>query len=744
MTRRASRPAGRADEPAPLGDEHDDLSDFFDHAAIPMHWVDGNGVILRANDAELALLGYRREEYVGQKIARFHADGDVIRDILERLEQKETLRDYPARMLCKDGSIRHVRITSNVKWRGDEFVHTRCITRDVEPSETMQALKEQAADYVEHLLEGFVAYDAGWRMTHMNAAAERLLGRRREDVLGKTWHEAFPHAVGSAVDRMYRRVMASGAGEKMELFYQHYGRWLEIGASPVRSGGIAVCFRDTSDLHRRDETRNRLAAIVESSDDAIVSKSLDGIIQSWNKGAERIFGWTADEAVGHPITLIIPPELQDEEREFIARLRRGLRIEHYDTVRVAKDGRRLDISLTISPVRNADGRIIGASKVARDITERKRAEAALRDSDRRKGEFLAVLAHELRNPLAPIQNCLDLMTITETDPEGARRARDIMTRQVKQIVRLVDDLLEISRIDQGKIELRREPLDLSAVMLSAVETSRPAIEAGKHTLNVTLATEPLPVNGDPVRLSQVVANLLNNAAKFTDPGGTIALRVRREAEHAEIEVQDSGIGIDAETLPRLFEMFSQGAQVGRRSSSGLGIGLALARSLVTLHGGRIDARSDGPGKGAVFTVRLPLASALAAEKPQQQAAPPSRAAAHKRVLVVDDNADAAEALAMMLKSMGHEAYTATDGRIGLAMARAARPDVVLLDIGMPGLDGFEAVRRLRADPEGRAIRVVAVTGFGRTEDVRRSAEAGFDEHLVKPVTPELLRIAVEN
>jgi CheY-like chemotaxis protein len=320
-----------------------------------------------------------------------------------------------------------------------------------------------------------------------------------------------------------------------------------------------------------------------------------------------------------------------------------------------------------------------------------------------------------------------------------------MARQVKQIVRLVDDLLEVSRINQGKIDLRQEAVDVSSVVLGAVETSRPAVEAGKHTLNVTLATESLAVNGDPIRLAQVIANLLNNSAKFCEPGGTISLVVRREGDGAAIEVSDNGIGIEPAMLPRVFEMFAQGPRPGRRAQSGLGIGLSLARSLVLLHGGRIEARSEGVGKGARFIVRLPLVRAPVAQK--ADAAPTSwsaRPRTGKRVLVVDDNIDAADALAMMLKNMGHEVQVANDGRLGVAMARAGHPDVVLLDIGMPGMDGLEAVRRLREGQPAKRMRVVAITGFGRQEDIRRSAEAGFDEHLVKPVTPELLRIAVEH
>ena len=341
------------------------------------------------------------------------------------------------------------------------------------------------ADYLEGLMEGFVAYDGNWRMTYMNAAAERILGRKRHEVLGKTWHQAFPHAVSNPVDQMYQRVMAKRAAERMEMFYEHYGRWFEISAAPVQSGGVAVYFRDISD--------------------------------------------------------------------------------------------------------------------------RVRALEALREADRRKDEFLATLGHELRNPLAPIRNGLQLLAMAQPGSEVAEEARAMMERQMRHLVRLVDDLLEVSRISTGKLELRREPVELTGLVAAAIETSRPSIDGERHELRVELPAEVVTLDADAVRITQVLANVLNNAAKYTPRGGRIELVARIEPPGVAIRVRDNGIGIAPEVRPRLFQRF---AQVGSapHAYGGLGIGLSIARNLVELHGGTIEAQSDGTGKGSVFIVRLPILS----------------------------------------------------------------------------------------------------------------------------------------
>jgi PAS domain S-box-containing protein len=507
-------------------------------------------------------------------------------------------------------------------------------------------------------------------------------------------------------------------------------------------GAVNVLF-DITERHRAEELRARLAAIVESSEDAIVSKTLQGIVQSWNGGAERLFGYTAGEMIGRSIITIIPPERHDEERMILDRLSRGERIEHYETIRVAKDGQRIDISLTISPVRDASGRIIGASKVARDISVQKRAEEALREADRRKTEFLAMLAHELRNPLAPIRNGLQILRLAGHDPDAAAQAHAVMERQLAHLVRLVDDLLDLSRIDKGKIELRREPMELAGAVRDAVEASRPLVEAAGHELTVTLPAAPLWVHGDRTRLAQVFANMLNNSVRYTDRGGRIGLRVERRDGEAVVTVTDTGIGIPADMLPKVFDMFTQADRRLERSRGGLGIGLSLVRGLVELHGGRVAANSAGPGKGSEFVVRLP---AIAPPVPvaSDGDGKATRRGPALRVLVVDDNEDGADSLATILELMGHATRTAYDGQAALEAAEEFRPDVVLLDIGLPRLNGYDVCRRIREQPWGRNVTLVAQTGWSQEEDCHRSKVAGFDHHLVKPVSPATLQKLLAN
>lgn len=483
------------------------------------------------------------------------------------------------------------------------------------------------------------------------------------------------------------------------------------------------------------EARARLAAIVESSDDAIISKDLNSIITSWNAGARQLFGYTADEAIGRPVTMLMPPEKVNEEPGILERIRRGERIDHYETIRRRKDGSDVEISLTVSPILNDDGRVVGASKIARDITDRKRAERALLEADRQKNEFLATLAHELRNPLAPIRNALHVLRLAQGDSAAVERVQEMMERQVNHLVRLVDDLLELSRITTGKIELRREAVEVAAVVRTAIETSRPWIDAGGHQFAATIPPQPLFVHADPVRLSQSIANLLNNAAKYTDHGGSIQLQVRRENGDVVIAVRDTGIGIAAEMLPKVLEMFTQAERGRRHANDGLGIGLALVKRLIELHGGTVTASSAGEGLGSEFTLRLPLCSS----PPTAPAADHPGAGARRRILIVDDNRDAALSLAMLLRVLGNDVETAFDGNAALIAVSAFRPSVVLLDLGMPDMNGYEVARRMRELPGFSAVTLVALTGWGQEEDRRRTHEAGFQRHLVKPVQLDALQ-----
>jgi signal transduction histidine kinase len=362
--------------------------------------------------------------------------------------------------------------------------------------------------------------------------------------------------------------------------------------------------------------------------------------------------------------------------------------------------------------------------------------AALQEADRRKDEFLAMLAHELRNPLAPIRTAVQLMRMKELAAAQSSRLRDVIERQVEHLVRLIDDLLDVSRITRGMITLQREPIELSAVIARAVETARPLIDSRRHELTVQLAEEGIIVDGDPTRLTQVVGNLLNNAAKFTDERGRILLTLAREDQEAVITIRDSGVGIAVDLLPSIFDMFTQVHHGVDRSLGGLGIGLALVRRLVEMHGGRVTAESRGADQGSEFTVRLPIhAARLSADQgPVTGDAEPFQTVSPQRVLVVDDNVDAAESVAALLRLAGHDVRVAYDGLEALAAGDVFAPDVVLLDLGMPRLNGFDTATRIRRKPWGSQARLVALTGWGQQQDRHRTTEAGFDAHLVKPVS----------
>jgi PAS domain S-box-containing protein len=452
-----------------------------------------------------------------------------------------------------------------------------------------------------------------------------------------------------------------------------------------------------------------------------------------------MFGYTAAEAIGKPITMLIPPDRQHEEEMILSRLRRGQPIEHYETVRVAKDGRLVDISVTISPVRDETGKVVGASKVARDISDQKRHQQELREADARKNEFLALLAHELRNPLGPIRHAVKILRARAPSPDELQWATSIIDRQTEHMTRLVEDLLDVSRMTRGTIELRRERVNLATVLKAAVEGSSALMERHRHQLEVTTPSQPLYVEGDLTRLTQIVANLLDNAAKYTDPGGKVWLSAEREGDNAVIRVKDSGMGIRSEVLPRIFDMFTQAGVPLERSQGGLGVGLALVERLVQLHGGTVSAYSAGAGQGSQFTIKLPLAQAQKVPAVELRDTSPTPSRSRCRVLVVDDNVDSVDSLAMLLRMMGHEVETASDGASGLDKAVGFKPDVAILDIGLPKVNGYELAKRIRAQQWSKDVILVALTGWGQEQHRRRSEESGFNHHLTKPVEFDVLQ-----
>ncbi|HEV2970414.1 MAG TPA: ATP-binding protein [Pirellulales bacterium] len=430
---------------------------------------------------------------------------------------------------------------------------------------------------------------------------------------------------------------------------------------------------------------------------------------------------------------IYAPEAAAELVEFkseVLRTGRGARRTFFLSI----FGNPCAFDLTAEPIRDADGRLVGLACAAIDVTEQQRAERALREANRQKDEFLAMLAHELRNPLAPIRGAVQLLQLFGSNVPDKGLAIEVIDRQVDMLARLVDDLLDVSRITRGKITVRREPVELSTAIQRAIDTTLPMIHSRGQTLSVSHSNEPLSISGDAARIEQVFCNLLNNAAKFMGAGGRIEVQCERVDAEAIVRVRDQGRGLAAESIPRLFESFYQVDQGLARSEGGLGLGLALAKRLVELHGGSIEALSEGLGRGSEFVVRLPLA--VWPESSESPAGVPSgaaRCAGGLRILIVDDSADAVTTLKLLLAVRGHEICTAGDGAEALTAFNDFDPQVVLLDIGLPGMDGYEIAKRIRQSANGEQVRIIATTGYGRDEDRHRAMEAGFDFHLTKPV-----------
>jgi PAS domain S-box-containing protein len=510
-----------------------------------------------------------------------------------------------------------------------------------------------------------------------------------------------------------------------------------------------------------NELSSRLAAIVASSDDAIISKTLDGTIVTWNEGAERMFGYAAHEAVGKQITLIIPTDHLSEEPAILERLRRGERIDHYQTVRQRKDGTRIDISLSVSPLRNAAGTIVGASKIARDITESKHLqhelEGALRAErdargeaerlSRLKDEFLATLSHELRTPLNAI---LGWATLLKQVPAGSTdhlRGLETIERNARVQSQIIGDLLDMSRIISGKVQLDVQPVDLNEVVAAAIEAVRPSAEGKKLRLRTTLDAKAGRIRGDPNRLQQVFWNLLTNAVKFTPAGGSVHVVLERVNSHVEVSVEDTGIGINPEFLGFVFDRFRQADASTTRRHAGLGIGLSIVKHLVELHGGNVRVKSQGQGLGATFSVVLPIS--VVRDGPSR---PPSQSFGDADVatlklpslagvtaLVVDDESDARVLIGRLIEAAGGSAVPAESVQEALRLIDAHRIDVVVSDIGMPDVDGYGLIQEIRArDTPARNVMAIALTAYARAEDRQRALLAGYQMHLAKPIDPREL------
>ncbi|HET9350810.1 MAG TPA: PAS domain S-box protein [Burkholderiales bacterium] len=612
-------------------------------------------------------------------------------------------------------------------------------------------LVEQAKDYALFLL------DRDGRIMSWNAGAQRLKGYSAEEIVGRHFSTFYTR---EAVDRGWPQhelkiATAEGRFEDEGWRVRKDGSrfWANVVITALRDEegrplGFSKITRDLTDrkLHeealRQSEERFRL--LIEGVVDyAIFMLDTDGVVTSWNAGAERIKGYKRDEIIGKHLSRFFLPEDIEAGKpwEELAAARRDGRAES-EGWRVRKNGERFWARAVLSALYDATGHLRGFAKVTQDLTDRRHLQD-LEQATKNVNEFIATLAHELRNPLAPIRTAVQVMAKAPANDPAQETMRQTIERQSAQLARIVNDMIDISRITRGAIAIEHAPVDVADVARRAAEAAAPLIDGAGHKLHMELPGEPCWVNGDLHRLTQLATNLLNNAARYTPQGGDILLAVRAAGSQVRLQVRDNGRGIEPELLERIFDMFVQGRPPLKRVAGGLGIGLALSRKIAELHGGSLDARSDGPGKGSEFTLRLPAAK-LEERRSGQDAGISFASGGPQRILVVDDNVDAARSLEMLLKSLGHETLVVHDGAEALRAAPEYRPSIVLLDIGMPGLDGYEVARRLRAMEGGESLRIVAVTGWGQDADREKSREAGFDLHLVKPVEPrELVRVLDE-
>jgi PAS domain S-box-containing protein len=530
-------------------------------------------------------------------------------------------------------------------------------------------------------------------------------------------------------------------------------RWALVRARPVVLDGAAVpfavnVFHDLTALRRHEEelrlSQEWLATALRSIGDAVIATDARGRVMFMNSVAEQLTGWSDTAARQLPLGSVF--RILEEETRTTAEnpVERVLREERMvglanHTVLVSRDGREIALDDSAAPIRSQSGELVGTVLVFRDVSLKREQERQVVQASRAKDEFLAMLGHELRNPLAPILTALDLMKLRGSDV--FERERAIVERQVKHVVRLVDDLLDISRITSGKVELAKEPVELADTVAKALELAGPLIEERQHSVTVAVP-EGLVVQGDPIRLAQVVSNLLTNAAKYTPVAGQIEVFAAASGDNVSLYVRDNGLGIEPELLPRVFDLFVQGGQALDRAKGGLGLGLAIVRSVIELHGGRVSASSEGAGRGSEFQVSLPARMRVSDRVSAVQEPVRAAGGAGASVLVVDDNVDALELLAEALRMVGHEIHTAHDAASALRLARSVRPDVALLDIGLPVMDGYELARKLRAMPGLENIKLAALTGYGQLSDKQRARDAGFEEHLVKPISIATLQTVV--
>jgi PAS domain S-box-containing protein len=725
-----------------------------------------DGTVLSWNAGAEQLEGYRADEIVGRSFATFYTEEDLRagkpRRALERAAAEGRFEDEGWRVR-KDGSrVWASTVLTPVRDDDGRLVGFAKLTRDFTARRRMEEALRQSEQRLrgmfDHAAVGIVEVDRDDRIVAANERLLEILGYGREALLGKTIHDITHPEDQASSDRLEADVHEgrTPVADQEQRYVRADGTpiWVHVKTSGVRDaeGRWVRSVGTVEDVTSAKVAKEALAAS-EAKFRAVFERAAIGMgtvrftdarWEDVNDVFCRMLGRTREEMLRTPWPEMTHPEDIAADLEGFRRLAAGS-LEEYTVEKrfLHARGHAVWARLTLSVVRDAQGRPAYEIAIIEDIGDRKQAQAQLRaanerlrEADRRKNDFLAVLSHELRNPLAPIKNSLFVLERALAGGSQARRAHEVIGRQVQHLTRLVDDLLDVTRISRGKVRLQREQVDLRELILRTAEDHRALFQASGIELRID-AGEPVRVNGDLTRLSQIVGNLLSNAAKFTARGGRVEVSLARAAGEAVIRVRDDGVGIPPELLPRMFEPFVQADATLDRSKGGLGLGLALVKGLAELHGGGVSAHSAGAGQGAEFVVRLPAVSAEAASS-----APRASAAARPhpalRVLLIEDNADAAESLKEALELNGHTVEIARTGWEGLEKARAAPPDVVLCDIGLPGIDGFEVARRMRADPALRSAPLVALSGYPAPEDLERSRDAGFHRHLAKPPDLQLL------
>lgn len=725
-------------------------------------------------DSLYEIHGVNREEFAGTVEAfasLVHPDDrERVSKAIENSLQHDTPYQLEMRAVRPDGKTVWIYTNATVIRAHGKPVRMLGGTVDItDIRRAAQALRDSEQRYrsvIEALPAAVYTTDAEGRITMFNQAAVDLAGRVPEldsDSWCVSWklfhpdgtpmpHAECPMAIslksGEAV-RDHEAIAERPDGTRVS-FIPYPTPLHDADGNLVGAINMLV---DITDRKKTEETLRHLAAIVETTDDAVISKDLNGIITSWNPAAERLYGYEAEKVIGKPISILIPPERIDESSRILERLKRGERIDHYETIRVAKDGRRIHVSLTISPIHDAAGRIIGASKIARDITEQRRAQeeiarllaaerAARQDAEvasRTKDEFLATLSHELRTPLTAMLGWLTILRAHKLDQKTIANAIETIERNAKAQAQLIEDLVDISRIVGGKLNLAVVPTELLPVVNAAIEVVRPAADAKRIKIEVNYDATVGPVAGDASRLQQIIWNLLSNAVKFTPAGGKVSVDFSRRGGFAEFVVRDTGIGISPGFLPHVFERFRQAESSATRSHRGMGLGLAIVRHLVELHGGTVTAASDGENRGSTFTVQLPLAP-VDERRPARPAPKSNGDDAHAlkglRILLVEDEPDARELIAMLLQKSGAQVEAVDTAKGALKSLSEFAPDVLVSDIGLPVESGYDLIRKVRAlTSEIKEVPAIALTAFASENDRRTSLSAGFQAHLAKPIEP---------